>query len=411
MLYQGEFETAFEQSTADVQAGLGSADGFAALWAQLEQYYSAYQGILSDTAQEQGGYIVGTIVCAYEYADVTFSVAVDKDGLLAGLIVAAVTPKATASTADQTQFVTEPISLRTGEMDETQGMLTLPDGEGPFPAVIIMQGSGPLDMNGTVFGISPFRDLAEGLAMAGIASIRCDKYSYAHTDLLQADPALLAGFTIQQEYITDARDALTLLQADERIGGIYLLGHSLGGMIVPRVMQTLGAENFAGGIILEGSPLPLWEIQYHQNLMLIPQMPVDDRAAARESIDAEAAKLGDVLTLPDDELKTMTFFGISAYYQKDQMSVDAAQTAIALGKPLLITQGGKDWQITPGDGMDMWQALLAGQMFADYLYYPDLNHMLCEMAVNPNGNTSDYLAGDTVSQTLIGDIASWILGE
>ncbi|MBN1777864.1 MAG: DUF3887 domain-containing protein [Clostridiales bacterium] len=409
MLYQGEFEPVYNQSTADMQAALGSADGLAATWAQLEQSFGAYQQILSDTAQEQSGMAVGTIVCAYKYVDVTFSVVVTSDGLLASLTVAAVTPKAAKSTADQTQFVTEDITLRPGEADATQGILTLPNGDGPFPAVIIMQGSGPLDRNGTVLGITPFRDIAEGLALSGVASIRYDKYSYAHTDLLAADPALLKAFTIAEEYILDAGDALKLLQSDERIGDIYLLGHSLGAMILPRVMQALGADSFAGGILLEGSPLPLWEIQYHQNLAMIPKLEQDQQAEAQAAVDAEAAKLGGVLTLSDTELQSMTFFGVSAYYQKDLMSVDASQTAIGLGKPLLIIQGGKDWQITPADGMDVWQVLLAGQAFAEYRYYLNLNHMLCEMDGEPAGDFSDYQAGSKVSGTLIGDIAAWIL--
>jgi len=411
LLYQGEFETVFDSSTADMQDALGSADDFAAAWAQLEMSFGAYEEILSSTAQEQAGYIVGTIVCSYEYVDATFNVTVTADGLLAGLFVASVTLKAEESAADQTQFVTEEITLRAGEADETQGILTLPNGEGPFPAVIMMQGSGPSDMNETAYGITPFRDIAEGLALSGVASIRYDKYTYAHTDLLAADPALLATFTIAEEYIVDAGDALALLQADERIGDIYLLGHSLGAMIVPRAMQTLGADSFAGGVLLEGSPLPLWEIQYRQNLMLLPSLSIDERPAAREQIDAEAAKLEQLQTLSDEELQSATFFGVSAYYQMDEMSVNAGETAIALSKPLLIVQGGKDWQVTTEDGLDAWKTALADQTFAEYLCYPDLNHMLCEMETDPTGTTSDYQAGDTVSQALIGDIAAWILGQ
>ena len=211
----------------------------------------------------------------------------------------------------------------------------------------MMQGSGPSDMNETAYGIAPFRDLAEGLALAGVASIRYDKYTFAHADIVQADAELIKNFTIEQEYITDARDALQLLRADDRIGDIYLLGHSQGAMILPRVMRELGEENFQGGVLLAGSPLPLWELQYHQNLALLSSLMPDDMAVAQAALDAEVAKLSDVQTLSDDDLKAMTFFGISAYYQKDEISYNAAQIAVALQKPLLIVQGGKDWQVTP----------------------------------------------------------------
>lgn len=411
LLYQGEFQAVFEQSTPDVQAALGSADGFAATWAQLEQTFGQFEAILSDTVQEQSGMAVGSVVCAYQFVELTWSVAVTADGLLAGLNVAAVTPRAVESAADQTLFVSEPITLRPGEADETQGMLTLPNGDGPFPAVIMLQGSGPSDMNETAYGLAPFRDIAQALAQVGVASIRYDKYSYAHAELLIADSALLQAFTIEREYIADARDALALLQSDARIGAIYLLGHSQGAMLVPRVMQALGADSFAGGVLLSGTPLPLWELQYHQNLALLARLPQADLAAAQTALDAEAAKLADVLTLPDGELKTMTFFGISAYYQKDEMAYDAAQIAIALQKPLFVAQGGKDWQVTPADGADLWRAALAGQAFAQYRVYPDMNHMLCDMEGESAGDATDYLKGGTVSQALTNDIAAFILGQ
>lgn len=411
LLYQGEFQQVFDKSVPDVQASLGSADGLSAFWAQIGSIYGAFAGITGATAETQAGYTVGYISCDHETATITYSVALDAQGLLAGLTISAAVPKITESTADQTQFVTEPITLRAGEADETQGLLTLPKGDGPFPAVLMMQGSGPSDRDETAFGIAPFRDLAEGLALAGIASIRYDKYTYAHADLLKADPALLQAFTVEQEYINDARAALSLLEADTRIGDVYLLGHSLGGMIVPRVMFTLGAERFAGGIVLEGSPLPMWEIQYHQNLALIPQLEEGERETARQQVDAEAARLEQLKAMSDAELQAAVFFGISAYYQMDLASVNAAQTAIEVQKPLLITQGGKDWQVTPADGIDAWKAALGGMAGAAYLEYPNMNHILCEMEGDPAGTTADYAAGSTVSQALIGDIAAWIKGK
>lgn len=407
LLYDGEFEQVFDQSTADVQTALGgSAAGLQGIWAQIEQLYGAFEGITDVTVTTQSGYTVAQITCSHETADITYTVALDADGLLSGLTVSGITQKAAASTADTSLFVTEEITLRAGEADETQGMLTLPVGDGPFPTVIMMQGSGSSGMDETAFGIAIFRDLAEGLAQAGVASIRYDKYNYAHAGLLTND------YTVQQEYMVDAVDALALLQADDRIGDIYLLGHSLGGMLVPRVMQTLGADNFAGGVILEGTPLQLWEIQYHQNLALLDDLDESDRAVAQASVDAELAKLDTMPSMTAEELQNSLFFGISAWYQMDLMSVDTAQTAIALQKPLFITQGEKDWQITPADGIDAWKAALGDQLTTvTYADYPNMNHMLCDMEGESAGDTSDYTSGGTVSETLIQDIAAWITAQ
>ncbi|HPF87579.1 MAG TPA: alpha/beta fold hydrolase [Candidatus Limiplasma sp.] len=405
LLYNGEYQQVFDQSTADVQDALGTADGLRAIWAQIEQVYGTFEAIGDVSAVEQGGLTVGQVTCSHATADITYTVALTPAGLLCGLTVSGVAQKAAASTADTSKFVTEAITLRAGEADETQGMLTLPVGEGPFPAVIMMQGSGASDMNETAYGISIFRDIAEGLAIAGVASIRYDKYTYVHADLLQND------YTVKEEYLIDAADALALLQADDRIGDVYLLGHSLGGMLVPRVMQTLGADYFAGGIILAGSPLALWEIQYHQNLALLPSLSEADQATAQATIDANLAMLSKMPVMTDEELQNSLFFGISAWYQMDLMSVDTAQTAIALQKPLFIAQGSKDWQVVPEDGIEAWQTALDDQLTANYHLYPNMNHMLCDQEGEPAYNTSDYQAGSTVSEILITDIAAWVLNQ
>ena len=403
LLSQGETQQVFDQSTADMQAAVGSATGWESVWAQLTQVYGEYHGVQSADMAEQGGFFVINVVCAFTNADITFTVVLTADHLLAGFTVAGVSPKAAESPADTSRFISEPITLRAGQADETQGLLTLPVGDGPFPAVIMMQGSGPSDKNESAYGMMIFRDLAEGLAQAGIVGIRYDKYTYAHADLLSADT------TIRQEYLIDAQDALTLLQADPRVGDIYLLGHSLGGILVPRVMQALDPDAFAGGIIISGTPLPLWEIQFHQNLDYIATLEPAEQAPAKAAIEQEAAKLNLLQTMTDEELQNTMFFGISAWYQMDLLSVDTAQTAIALQKPLLITQGGKDWQISPADGMEAWQAALNGLLQADYRLYPNMTHMLSDLAVDPTGTTADYQAGSTVSQALIDDIATWIL--
>ena len=410
-LYQGEYAQVFDHSTPDVQAGLGSAESLQALWAQIGQAYGDYQGITAAAAQMQSGLTVAQITCAHKTASITYAVVLDADGLLTGLSVANVQPNVPESTADTSLFVSEPIKLRAGEADETQGLLTLPIGEGPFPAVIMMHGSGATDMNEAAYGIAPFRDLAEGLATVGVASIRYDKYPYAHAKELRSNPALIAGLDIQTEYILDAQAALALLQADSRIGDIYLLGHSEGAMIGPRVMQALGAENIAGAVLLEGSPLAMWIIQYHQNLALLSGLSEADRKAAIAQLDAEAARLPELEAMTPKELQATTFFGLSAYYQMDLLSVDPAQTAVTLDKPLFISQGGKDWQVTPADGMDAWKAALPEQLAVTYKFYPDMNHMLCDMQGPSAGDTSDYQPGSTVSAALVQDIAAWILGQ
>jgi uncharacterized protein len=411
-LYAGEYQKVFDLSSADVKAALGTADAFEQVFSQIALAYGPYEAVSSATAAESSGYIRATIVCAHKMADVTYTIVLGSDGMMAGFTIAGITPKAAATEkAPDNGIIREDILLRPGQADETKGILTLPAGTGLFPAVIMIQGSGPSDRDETAFGNTPFRDIADGLAKAGIASIRYDKYTYAHADLLTQDAAAYARFTVNEEYINDAKAAAGMLLADGRLAGIYLLGHSQGAMLVPRIMQALGAGVVSGGILLEGTPRHLWEIQYHQNLQAAAALTGADVTAAAALIAAEYDKAISLPGMTEKELLGQTVFGIPAYYQKDEAAVDAAATVMALGTRLFISQGGKDWQVTPADGMDAWKSMLGGTLDVTYRLYENMNHMLFDMAGAPLGTLADYSAAAQVSQALIADIAAWIKAQ
>ena len=141
---------------------------------------------------------------------------------------------------------------------ELEGLLTLPkETEGKLPAIVLVHGSGPSDKDETAFAYKPFRDLAWGLAEQGIAVIRYDKRTLTYGKEMAEHKEHL---TVHEETVEDAIRAAALVKADERIDQehVYLAGHSLGGMLAPRIDAEGG--DFAGLIILAGSPRPLWEI-------------------------------------------------------------------------------------------------------------------------------------------------------
>ena len=72
------------------------------------------------------------------------------------------------------------------------------------------------------------------------------------------------GFSVDDEYARDAADALALLTADARVAGIYLLGHSQGAMVAPRVAEKIGPDALSGVVLLAGTPLPLHELLLRQ---------------------------------------------------------------------------------------------------------------------------------------------------
>jgi dipeptidyl aminopeptidase/acylaminoacyl peptidase len=109
------------------------------------------------------------------------------------------------------------------------GILTLPDKiNNPVPAIVLVHGSGPSNMDEKVGKLTPFKDLADGLANRGIAVIRYDKRTYAHKKQFINKPDI----SVKEETIEDAILATELLRNDSRIDSdkIFIVGHSMGGM-------------------------------------------------------------------------------------------------------------------------------------------------------------------------------------
>ena len=154
------------------------------------------------------------------------------------------------------------------------GTLTLPSGKGPFRGVVLVHGSGAGDRDETVGGNTPFRDIAWGLAQRGIVVLRYDKRS-------KVAPAWFAkaGFTVYDETIQDALGALTLLRQQPEIEATLtvVLGHSLGGMVAPRI--ALADSKLAGVIVMAGATRVELPAQMERQYRYIASVSGADSAA------------------------------------------------------------------------------------------------------------------------------------
>ena len=141
-------------------------------------------------------------------------------------------------------FTDYPIIIGEGTDFPLAGLLSMPNNAaGTVPAVVIVAGSGPHDMDASTVG-SPYRDIAEFLAANGIAVIRYDKRTFTHGERMVQE--LGGSMTVWEESVEDAILAAELLRADSRIdeNRVYIIGHSLGGMLAPRIHVAGG--DFAG---------------------------------------------------------------------------------------------------------------------------------------------------------------------
>lgn len=145
-------------------------------------------------------------------------------------------------------YTAEEVSYKNGDVT-LAGTLTIPPGDGPFPAVVLITGSGPQDRDETVLGHKPFLILADHLTRHGIAVLRVDDRGVGGS----------SGSTMDSTSADFAQDALAgvrFLKSHAKIAPakIGLLGHSEGGVIAP--LAASQSPDVAFLVLLAGTGVP-----------------------------------------------------------------------------------------------------------------------------------------------------------
>jgi dienelactone hydrolase len=268
------------------------------------------------------------------------------------------------------------------------GTLTMPKGTGPFPAIVLVHGSGPNDRDESEGGAKVFRDLAEGLSSRGIAVLRYEKRTRQYPQQCASDSA----FTVNQETVEDAARATALLRTQARIdpARVFVLGHSMGGYLAPRILKR--DSKIAGFVVLAGNVRPLEELIVDQ---------VEYLANLKGNLTAkDQAKLA--------EYKKNPFAGMNlpAPYLADLKGYRPDVEARSLNTPMLILQGERDYQVTMKDYV-LWKSALEGRSNVRFHSYPRLNHLF--IAGNGKSQPEEYQQPGHVDEQVVADIANWVL--
>lgn len=280
------------------------------------------------------------------------------------------------------------------------GTLTLPAGTGPFPAVILVHGSGPSDRDGTLGPNKPLRELAWGLAERGIAAYRYDKRTLIHSKRVSDE---LAGkFTLTQETVEDAVAAATKVREMPQVDpkNVFVLGHSLGGHAIPRIL--LSDKTIKGGIVMAGNTRPLEDIIVAQTKYILE---LDGKISAEEKPRLENVQkmAADVEKLTRSS--TNTPFGLQPAYWLD-LEANKPQNLVKKTKqPYLVLQGGRDYQSTSAD-YNEWRSLLAGRKGTMFKKYKGLNHIFHEGKGKSVPN--EYLNPGAMPPYVFNDITAWV---
>ncbi len=285
---------------------------------------------------------------------------------------------------------------------ELPAVLTFPKGKKNVPIVVVLHGSGPQDMDGTIFSTKMYRDLAVGLAAQGVACLRFTKRTKAFPDLVSTN---IEALTVQDEVVIDA---LAALEMAENIAGIdkskvFLLGHSLGAMLAPIVAQQYQKE--AGLILMAGTTRPLEDLILEQTTYLSIGDTSQNAQLAISVITEQVQNVKANAQLSENFYKELPL-GLPVNYWLSLSKIPLEASAKAYqSKPILLMQGQRDYQVTMKD-FEIYQRLLGTNPKAVFKTYEKLNHLF--MAGEGKSMPSEYYAVTNVPEEVVQDIANFI---
>ena len=385
--------------TPQMEAAMTRLGGIAAMAKQMAAL-GTLTGPVSVREGQVQGYRAFFIPCAFSVMPVDL-ILVIQDGAIAGLSTGAYSGG--QEEKESGALERRDLALPVPSLGELPGVLTVPEGEGPFPVVILLQGSGSSDKDETIGNLKPFRDIAEGLAQQGVAVYRFDKRSYVYG----LELAMNKQITLKDEYLEDAVNAVQLMAAQDKIDPdrIFVLGHSLGGNAVPAVARELAQApvKARGFIMMAASPRPLDVLMREQYDFLYSLMPevTEEQQAEKDAIFAELDRLQDLDALTEED----TVAGVYSSYWKWLAAYDILQAADEITEPVLLLQGEEDYQVTMED-FGIWKEAIGGKENWKLASYPGLTHLF--MPGQKSEGSAAYTRQANVDAQVIGDIAAFV---
>ncbi|MGD0787219.1 MAG: alpha/beta fold hydrolase [Terracidiphilus sp.] len=300
------------------------------------------------------------------------------------------------------------------------GTLTVPPGKGPFPAVLLIAGSGPNDRDETVFGHKPFLVLSDYLTRKGIVVLRADKRGIGKStgDLAKATTA---------DFASDAEAGVAYLKSRPEVDvkRIGLIGHSEGGTIAPMVAAGDPGVRFI--VLMAGPGVPGDQLIAEQKRLIEEASGVTKEQAAQDAVrQRELFTL--VETEKDDAVlekelrakmaghvpEAMMDAGVQQLmspWWRYTLTYDPATALRKVACPVLVLNGEKDLQVPPAQNLPAIRKALeeGGNKRFEIDELPGLNHLF---QTAKTGSPTEYaLNEETISPVALDKIAAWILKQ
>lgn len=327
-------------------------------------------------------------------------------------------------------YAAEELLIPAGDGDRVLGAtLTLPAGKGPFPAVMLIAGSGPNDRDETVFDHKPFLVIADHLTRQGFAVLRYDKRGVGKST------GNFSTATIE-DFANDARAVVNYLKQQEEIDPdrIGLLGHSEGGLV--SAMLAAGNRDIAFAVLMAAPGTTGMEIVLDQNQISLTHQGVEpetieelqklnretfgmllewkgteeDRTALRDQLSRFWNKLPLLVRMKVEkeaflrsQFNAMTMPGYLSFLRADPSLYLKEVTC-----PLLALNGEKDTQVPAVKNIRAITSALeiAGNKNVETRIYPGLNHLFQECIT---GLTDEYAKSEqTLAPVMLNEVGEWL---
>lgn len=317
-------------------------------------------------------------------------------------------------------YRTEEVTVDSAPGVKLAGTLTLPQGKGPFPAVVMITGSGAQDRDETILGHKPFAVIADRLTRDGIAVLRMDDRGFAKST------GDFASATDDDFAVDTAADVAYLrTRPDIDPAKIGLIGHSEGGLVAPKVAAR--DPKIAFIVLMAGPGVPLFDVLKLQRDKLAPAMgqtpdqihraevlmdhvmeamrgSKDEAEAHARALKVVKAEGGDLIR--SDAQAEQTAAEFSSGWMRDLLDYDPRPTLAKVRCPILALNGSKDGQVPPDQNLPAIRAATRGNPDVTIVELPNLNHLFQTAKTGAVGEYADI--EETVAPIALDEMSSWI---
>lgn len=381
----------------------------APIWSQLLANYGEFIGFgLQDSTTNGDNLIINTDL-DYEKAVMNFMLAVNTEtNKITGIYFSEqekknINPeiaKPTPSYIDTSKFIESDIIIK--DKFELNGKLTLPYNFDKKITFVLVHGSGPSDMDGTIGENKFLKNLAWGLSSIGYAVVRYEKVTKRYgRELMISNPEM----TQDDEYNNSILGAIDLIKQNPKLSNykIVLIGHSQGASAITSFYNN---KDVAGMILLAGTPRKLYDL-YTEQLEYIFNVDGIVRPSERTIIQEHKDKVSYFKNYKKGEVKTDSLpMGLNYEYLKHLDMFDPVKNLSQSGKPTLILGGSHDYQVTKVD-FDIWKSNLEFKENIKFKYIENVNHIFGE--IEKMAVPADYQKYTPIAPIVFDEINKWII--